>query len=1352
MTAQPIRPLLDLPADVQKVSFVMSLGRAINDPAGTFERYAVTPAMVRNFREALGQVKGALDSQRGQPVFLRGAFGSGKSHFMAALTHLIAGAPEALSHEKLHELVDLAKAVASKRLLQLHFHMLDKKSLEEAIFGGYIERVRALHPDAPLPALWADAEVFDNAEQLRRAMGDERFFAQLGGGAGGAAAGGLAGFGKRAPAQGWDAARYEAARASADLSVRQGLFDALVRNLLQAYAGRTDRFVPLDAGLGALSRHAHSLGYGGVVLYLDELILWLMTQTADPAFVQREINKLVKLAEAGDERRPAPIISFIARQRELREVIGEAKLGAERATIDETLGHHKARFSTVELSERNLRAIIPVKVARPRDAAAAGQIKDAFELFWRKAKGAMPTLQAGDASREECEQVYPFTPALIQVLVALSDRLQRDRTAVRILTELLVEHEPDLLLGEVVPVGDIFDLVISGEDAVDGESTQAFARARSLFMHELMPAVKAKNGTDGNGKCQREREGHPVRIGCSGCPVLGCRNDLRLVKTALLAALVPAEATMRQLTVSRMIALNYGAVRLPTASMEIHAVSTMLQRLSASVNAVTVGKGEDPVVEISLQSLDLGKLLRRYDTVDTGTRRRGLLRALLWQCLGLKGEAGAVEHEHKHHQVSRGGQVVFTNVRTAGDDELRCPDRYRWQLLVDFPFDDPGHTPQDDEARLRQFTQGGAREMTVVWLPDFLSEAGLAALGDLVRLTAIVEDGAKSEAMAEIPLSLHAQAQQELQAMRARKQALLQDALAVVYGVSSPSASTDTFINRERTVTDHVRLLWGGGEVSLSGLTTLVDARDRVINRLLDARYPRHPPLKAAPSAARVGRLAGVLERLFTGADEIIDLSADEAEVCEEIGDPLGLLTARGTRKAKRLTAPLEEIERAREREAVSVPTMRHLTGWMDPNDDRGLTPPLAGLIAWAWAAFTRREARQGGKLIEARDCAKLDISTTFVQPPMPTAADWTVAVNRLIALGVQVSSAPLSPRSLAGLVEPMRQLGLRAESAAAVRLPARLQQRWNELHPEGAPAGPARLRTAQALAAWIEAARTGVGGGAGREAPAAAVTALAQAPEDTSMAAIGRALQRADAVATALDRHRLWGELDKLRAATAEPSPRVEAILLQLRDALGRDELVAELAPALDALAVQADALSAERMRVAAEAEQRSAAERAQQQHAAKEAQAARAAQARAEAEAAAAAERARAADAALEAERRAAAERAAREAIEAQAREQALAARERALAAREQEAAREAEAKAAREAEAKAAQEAEARRAPASTVDAVGRAAAPAEAAASSITLNIANDDDLEDCIATLRALRGSGKTLTVTARVKA
>jgi hypothetical protein len=47
-----------------------------------------------------------------------------------------------------------------------------------------------------------------------------------------------------------------------------------------------------------------------------------------------------------------------------------------------------------------------------------------------------------------------FSPALVEALVALSDCLQRERTAIRILMELLVTHLPDLETGRVVPVGD----------------------------------------------------------------------------------------------------------------------------------------------------------------------------------------------------------------------------------------------------------------------------------------------------------------------------------------------------------------------------------------------------------------------------------------------------------------------------------------------------------------------------------------------------------------------------------------------------------------------------------------------------------------------------------------------------------------------------------------------------------------------------------------------------------------------------------------------------------------------------------------------------------------------------------
>ncbi len=47
-----------------------------------------------------------------------------------------------------------------------------------------------------------------------------------------------------------------------------------------------------------MSQHAHSLGYDGIVLFLDELILWLANMSSNLNFVHGEIQKLVKLVES----------------------------------------------------------------------------------------------------------------------------------------------------------------------------------------------------------------------------------------------------------------------------------------------------------------------------------------------------------------------------------------------------------------------------------------------------------------------------------------------------------------------------------------------------------------------------------------------------------------------------------------------------------------------------------------------------------------------------------------------------------------------------------------------------------------------------------------------------------------------------------------------------------------------------------------------------------------------------------------------------------------------------------------------------------------------------------------------
>ena len=81
-------------------------------------------------------------------------------------------------------------------------------------------------------------------------------------------------------------------------------------------------FVDLDTGLSIISKHAKSLGYDGLILFLDELILWLASHAADVEFVTREGQKLIKLVESQTADRPTPIISFVARQRDLRELVG----------------------------------------------------------------------------------------------------------------------------------------------------------------------------------------------------------------------------------------------------------------------------------------------------------------------------------------------------------------------------------------------------------------------------------------------------------------------------------------------------------------------------------------------------------------------------------------------------------------------------------------------------------------------------------------------------------------------------------------------------------------------------------------------------------------------------------------------------------------------------------------------------------------------------------------------------------------------------------------------------------------------------------------------------------------------
>ena len=277
----------------------MELASGIEHADQTIGEYVVTPQLVTAFDDALGIVAASARDGQSRATYLHGSFGSGKSHFMAVLNLLLRGEPQARKIPQLQDTVaKYDPALKGTNWLLVPYHMLGKTGLEQAILGGYAAHVAKLHPEAPEAPVFVDREILNNAATLRAQMGDDTFFTALSKGANG----GSGGFGKYARA--WSGATYEAAAAAPPGDPnRERLVGSLLRNILPSYrahhAGDTQAFLDLDSGLAAITRHAKSLGYTGIVLFLDELILWLASNLqAEGGWAQNEASKVDQAARS----------------------------------------------------------------------------------------------------------------------------------------------------------------------------------------------------------------------------------------------------------------------------------------------------------------------------------------------------------------------------------------------------------------------------------------------------------------------------------------------------------------------------------------------------------------------------------------------------------------------------------------------------------------------------------------------------------------------------------------------------------------------------------------------------------------------------------------------------------------------------------------------------------------------------------------------------------------------------------------------------------------------------------------------------------------------------------------------
>ena len=619
-----IKDLLDLPTQVNKGDFVLNLasGVAQANAAATLRNYVVTPQLAACFDQALGFIKGAVDSTSSKACYLHGSFGSGKSHFMAVLHLLLQDNPDARAIKDLASVVAKHNAwTQGRKFLLVPFHMIGSRSMEQGILGQYANYVRQLHPNAPIPGIYLAESLFEDAKSLRADMGDAVFFQKLNQNKG--TSGGWGGI-----SAGWTGACFDAAA-----SVPPGdkertrlvgdLIGAFFRSYHNVAAGQDEAYLDLDKGLAVISQHAQSLGYDGLILFLDELILWLASHAADLSFIHHETQKLVKLVESQNANRPIPIVSFVARQRDLRKLIGDTVPGAQKLNFDDSVDWSDGRFGVVKLEDRNLPMIANKRVLKPRNEAAKQELDAAFEETAKIRKEVMDTLLTDEYGREMFHLIYPFSPALMETLIAASSMLQRERTALKVMMQLLVEQQGTLKVGDIVPVGDLYDAVAHGDEAFSQDMKVHFDNARKLYHEKLLPMLEAQHGARREELLAKPTDDQ-ARTNFT--------NDDRLVKTLLLAALVPGVNSLRSLNAGRLAALNHGTIRAPIPGKESGMVLQKVKDWSSQVGEIKVERDTpNPTISIQLSGVDTEAIIAAAEHEDNLGNQMRMVRQILFK-------------------------------------------------------------------------------------------------------------------------------------------------------------------------------------------------------------------------------------------------------------------------------------------------------------------------------------------------------------------------------------------------------------------------------------------------------------------------------------------------------------------------------------------------------------------------------------------------------------------------------------------------------------------------------------------------------------------------------------------------
>lgn len=1144
-----IKELIKIPEVVHKGDFVLKLTEGVTKPQQTVADYVVTDQLERCFDDALKFIRSALDANTSKAGYLHGSFGSGKSHFMAILHLILHRDPAARSLAKLAGVIDRANQwTEGKNFLLVPYHMIGAKNMEAGILGGYADFIRAKHPEASIPAIYLVDDLFRDAARLRRSMGDGPFFDGLNATGGDSDWGDLEGD--------WNAERFEAAIAAppipesdpnfAPSEPRRELASALIKTYFQSYENirRSDReaYVSLDSGLSVISQHAKSLGYDAIILFLDELILWLASHAADLQFMHQEGQKLSKLVEAQKADRPIPLVSFVARQRDLGELVGENITGADRLNFSDALKHWEGRFHKITLEDRNLPAIAEVRVLKPVSDSAREELDAAFEQTARIRQDVMNTLLTTKYNRDIFRQVYPFSPALVDTLVGVSSLLQRERTALKVMMLLLVAQRDTLQLGDIVPVGDLFDVIAHGDEAFNQEMAIQFENAKRLYHLKLLPLLETRHGI------------HKVDVDTlpfDDQKAVAFRTDDRLIKTLLLAALVPGVESLKGLNANRLAALNHGTIKTPVPGKEGAEVLRRCRDWAAEVGEIKIGEEQaNPSISLQLSGVDTERIIEQARHEDSQGNRQRLVRRMLFEEMKVSdADEFFLTHQFPWRNTERWCEIGFGNIRTLPLSSMEAGGS-EWKLLIDFPFDEPGRSPHDDLAQLQKYRDAnpdGTR--TLAWIPSFFAGSAQNELGMLVILEHILT-GERFDGYASIlPFEDRPIAKALLENQRSQLRQRVRQHIEAAYGIDRQSKGS---IDTSHELHEHFDSLLNDFDPQPPAAANLAEALEKLLDQAMQRQFPAHPEFESPPKGANLRKVYEEVCRATQARDGRIEVDdRPRRPLLRDIAQPLQLGEMHET--VFLLGQHWKNHFNPKVVEAGGTATVGQLRRWIDEPNPMGLPKDVQNTVMLVYAQQTNRTFYEHGAPVKGEvSLTKLPDHLelrTWVGPPDE---QWKKAVDLAGSIFGLTPSKLLNASNVSKLADDLKQLATTHQSACR-ELCTSVTERLDKFGLDKDAA--ARRKTATATLTLVDRILAA--------SDKDVVSVLAGAHLETSDTAMGKSLKTAAELVERIDATS-WSVFEDIAELAGEHQHKANEIRQQVCKALEADEYAIALSSTL--------------------------------------------------------------------------------------------------------------------------------------------------------------------------------------------